>query len=211
MKRRLPLRSIPRLLFVVLLVAACTSRVFADGGRFRFREPAGPFIVTLFTSPDPLTMGRADFSVALERANTPGLLQDANITLVLTPSGRGRPLVLHASHSAATSKWLQAANFSFPAQGRWMVAVVVRSGQEFGQCSGEVQVGSNGPRNLIWDLIPLPLAALLFVLHQRRKLIYNRDRIARSSVALSQIRFRSGKPAYNPEAKRALDGGPERT
>lgn len=160
-----------------LAMCALVQAAFADGGRLRFREPAGPFVVTLFTTPDPLTMGRADFSVAVERAGEPGLVEDAQVELILTPeNAHGRQLVVDASRAAATSKWLQAANFSLPAEGLWKVKVVVRRRREMGECSGEVQVKPAGTRNLVWDVLPVPLAGLLFLLHQRRKKRYRRER-----------------------------------
>ena len=189
-----PTRSAPGKLVLILgavfVVLAYAHPAFADGGRLRFRQPAGPFVVSLFTTPNPLRVGRADFSVAVERSGAQDagadLIPDAQVDLTLTPvSARGKPLILHASHSAATSKWLQAANFSLPARGVWRVTVVVRRGNQVGQCSGEVQVnsagaaGAAGPEGLTWDVMPVPLLALLFVLHQYRKRKYNRARLPR--------------------------------
>lgn len=162
-----------------LVVCAWARPAFADGGRLRFREPAGPFVVTLFTTPDPLTQGHADFSVAMERAGEPGLVEDAQVEFLLAPAdGHGRQFVVDASHVAATSKWLQAANFSFPAKGLWRVKVVVRRGQEMGECSGEVRVRLSGTSDLLWDVLPVPLAGLVFLLHQERKRRYGRERAA---------------------------------
>ena len=180
----------PGALLAVLTIFACANAAFGDGGRLRFRQPAGPFIVTLFTTPDPLTTGRADFSVAVERDGTPGIVQDANVEIVLTAvDEHDRQVILHASHAAATSKWLQAANFSLPARGLWRVQVVVRRGQESGECSGEVRVSAAGNRDLTWDVLPVPLAALLFVLHENRKRKYNQRR--RNRMASSDFRIRS--------------------
>ena len=174
------MRSRAVLLVLAVLIGVQAAR--ADGGRLRFRQPAGPFIVTLFTTPDPLTQGRADFSVAVERAGQPGLVENADVQLILTPA-TGRPIVLHASHAAATSKWLQAANFSLPARGLWRVTVMVRSGVQRGQCSGTVSVGAAGTRDLTWDVLPVPLFGLFLLLHQRRKRVYARQR--RSRLAAS--------------------------
>jgi hypothetical protein len=180
----------------LIVVLLCAASAFADGGRLRFRQAAGPFVVTLFTTPDPLTTGRADFSVAVERDGA--LVQDADIDLVLTPE-KDEPIMLHASHAQATSKWLQAANFTLPRRGRWRVDVKVRRGHEFGECSGDVEVGANWARNVFWDVLPVPIGALLFVLHQRRKGKYQRERQRRSASAgesRSQIvssRLRAGQ------------------
>jgi hypothetical protein len=170
----------------LLIIFAFVNPAFADGGRLRFRQRAGPFVVTLFTSPNPLTKGRADFSVAVERAGVQGLVQDANVQLILMPAeGQGRKLVLHASHEAATSKWLQAVNFLIPARGLWRVTVMVRRGHEAGQCSGEVRVHSTETSDLTWDVFPVPLAALFFLLHGALKRKHHRDRRNRLPVRVA--------------------------
>jgi hypothetical protein len=173
-----------RLVLLIVAIIACVQSARADGGRLRFRQPAGPFIVTLFTTPDPLTQGHADFSVAVERAGQPGLVEDADVQLILTPAN-GHALALHASHAAATSKWLQAANFSIPARGLWQVTVVVRRGNQIGQCSGAIRVGAAGPRDLTWDVLPVPLVGLFLLLHQRRKHKYSRERRSRLASTVS--------------------------
>ncbi|HEX3662722.1 MAG TPA: hypothetical protein VHU89_14900 [Acidobacteriaceae bacterium] len=173
----------------VIFCLGCARGAFADGGRLRFREPAGPFEVTLFTTPDPLTRGEADFSVAVERAGEPGLVQDAQVDLLLTRAdGKGGTLVLHASHAAATSKWLQAANFSLPAAGVWRVTVQVRRGQETGACSGEIHVRAAGARDWTWDVLPVPLAGLFLVLHANRKRKYRRERRRQAALAAARNR-----------------------
>lgn len=167
-----------------LLCLGCARIALADGGRLRFQEPAGPFVVTLFTTPDPLVKGRADFSVAVEQAGEPGLVQDAQVDLVLTPEdGQGGPMVLQASHAAATSKWLEAANFSLPAPGLWRVTVRVRRGAETGECSGEVQVRATNTQQWAWDVLPVPLAGLFFLMHRRRKRAHRRERLRQAERA----------------------------
>jgi hypothetical protein len=175
------------ILIAMLVCLGCVRFACADGGRLRFREPAGPFVVTLFTTPDPLAKGRADFSVAVEQAGEPGLVEDAQVDLVLTRAdGQGSAMVLHASHAAATSKWLQAANFSLPAAGLWRVTVQVRRGAEAGQCSGQVRVEAAGARDWMWDVLPVPLAGLFFLVHANRKRKYGRERRRRVERAAAR-------------------------
>lgn len=155
----------------LLLLCAATSAL-ADGGRVRLHEQAGPFIVTLFTTPDPLRPGEADFSVAVERSGQEGLDQDADVTFTLTPAeGQGRPIVLHASHAQATSRFLQAANFTLPHSGVWNIAIHLREGTDQGSCHGQIDVLAP---NLItdevaWEIAAVPIVVLLFLLHQWRK------------------------------------------
>jgi len=182
------LRPIAVTMLVLFAVLGCTGAAFADGGRLRFRKPAGPFIITLFTTPDPLTAGQADFSVAVERSDAPGLVENAHVDFILTPAqGHGGQLVLHASHAAATSKWLQAASVSLPTRGVWRIMVVARSNQQVGECSGEVLVEGAGSRNLLWDIFPVPLAALLLLVHENRKRMYSRARRTRMARPSSAI------------------------
>jgi hypothetical protein len=163
-----------RFVIAALVALASVHSAHADGGRLRFRKAAGPFIVTLFTTPDPLTQGRADFSVVVERSGQPGLIEDADIHFILTPR-HGQPIMLRASRAGATSKWLQAANFRIPARGVWRVTVLVRRGDQAGQCSGTVRVGGGGTRDLVWDVLPVPLMGLFLLAHWYRKRRYRRE------------------------------------
>uniref|UniRef100_A0A7V4XTF1 YtkA-like domain-containing protein n=1 Tax=Acidobacterium capsulatum TaxID=33075 RepID=A0A7V4XTF1_9BACT len=164
------------LLPLILFVA---THAWADGGRLQFRKPAGPFVVTLFTTPDPLTPGRADFSVVVEKPGTQGIVNDARVTFVLTQAdGHGEPITLQATHGQATTRFLEAANFSLPKQGLWKIAIHVSHGAESGVCAGEFRVA---PPNLItnevaWQIAIVPLIMLLFFLHQWRKRVVARQR-----------------------------------
>jgi len=162
----------------LLLLLSCANIASADGGRLRLHERAGPFVVTLFSTPDPLVAGQADFSAAIERPGTGGLIENASVTYVLTPADGGHPLVLHASHAAATSRFLQAANFMLPHAGIWQVTVVVQQGDEVGKCYGSVRVFpvNLAKERVTWDVAVVPFAAFLFVLHQWRKRNYRKSR-----------------------------------
>ena len=171
---------------LMLLILTLTGRALADGGRLRLREPAGPFIVTLFTTPDPLTPGRADFSVVVEQPNVQGVVGDADVTFMLTPlDGKGEPIMLNATHGQATTRFLQAANFTLPHEGLWRFAIHVQRGTESGECMGEFRVH---PPNLItnevaWQIAIVPLLVLLFLAHQWRKRYAARQRsLARAAA-----------------------------
>lgn len=161
-----------RLILMTLLAVAPLA--LADGGRLRFRQAAGPFIVTLFTTPDPLSAGPADFSVAVERAGVQGMVQDADVTFLLTPLDGGDRIVLRASHDAATSRFLEAANFTLPRAGQWRVTVVVEQGSDAGKCSDTLDVAPAGlvSNQIGWNVLLVLSAVVLFLLHQARKRAY---------------------------------------
>jgi hypothetical protein len=162
-----------QLTFLCFLILSATSLLHADGGRIRLHQQAGPFIVTLFTTPEPLQAGPADFSVAVEKAGAPGLLTDADVTLILTrlDDPDAARIVLPATHQNATSRFLQAANFNIPQGGLWRVRVLVARNGEAAECSTHINILPATPLTspLLAPLLALPLCILLFLLHQWRK------------------------------------------
>jgi len=162
-----------KLAAVVFLALLSAAPLLADGGRIRLHQQAGPFVVTLFTTPDPLVEGSADFSVAVEQVDTPGLVQDAEVTLIFTQPGATEPtrLVVPATHQAATSRFLQAANVQLPRSGSWHVKVIVSSGNQAVECNTSVDVlPKTTLRNqTFWQILTLPLFLGLYLLHRVRK------------------------------------------
>lgn len=157
---------------VVTFFMLSASLLYADGGRLQLHQQTGPFVVSLFTTPDPLTTDMADFSVAVERTGELGIVQDAEITLVLTDVNHPEErLVKQANHQQATSRFLEAANFSFPHSGMWHVLVIVHEGADVATCSANIIVQPRPVyQDRVWTMIALlPLALLMFVLHQRVK------------------------------------------
>jgi hypothetical protein len=162
---------------ILLLVAPAIAH--ADGGRLRFSKIAGPFLVTLFTTPEPLTPGPADFSVMVQDAKTSAILSDAQVTVTLTPrDAASTPLVETASHGIATNRLLQSADFNLPKSGVWKLHLVIKDGAQSAAMDAPIEI-EKGSRQLIliWIFATLPLLAiLLFTLHQKQKL-----RLARNS------------------------------
>jgi len=163
-----------KLLFLLAtLVLLLPAQLWADGGRIRLHRQAGPFLITLFTTPDPLVAGPADFSVAVERADGRGLVQDAEVTLILTTaqSAEGTRMVATATHAAATSRFLQAVNLQLPASGVWHVAVLVSEGADAGSCEADfdVQPQTTYQSQTLWQVLLIPMLILLYVVHQRRR------------------------------------------
>lgn len=155
-------------LVLIALLAGATP-LLADGGRIRIHEKAGPFLITLFTTPDPLTTGAADFSVAVERADQSGMVEDAEVTLLLTRPD-GLRVVQKATHEAATSRFLYAANLALPESGVWQARVNVSQGDQAGECSTSVDVLAQTPlrQQIFWQIVTVPLVVLLFFLHRWR-------------------------------------------
>ncbi len=163
-------------LYVLLVVISGTS-AHADGGRLRFSKTAGPFLITLFTTPEPLTPGPADFSVMVQDAVTGQILPDAVVTLQLDEQD-GRTIRAIADHHRATNQLMQAAALSLPSVGSFRLHLVVRDASREASTDSSliVQPGSR-TAPLIWTFALLPfLAVLLFALQQRQKFKLSQSR-----------------------------------
>jgi len=109
-----------------LLVALATSAL-ANGGTPRTtRARAGPYAVTVFTSPTPLGVGVADVSASVERADTGDLEPDARVIIAAEPVGHaGQAGVFEATHDQASDPNFYAANVRLDSTGTWRFAVQV--------------------------------------------------------------------------------------
>jgi hypothetical protein len=123
----------------------------ANGGTVRAnRQPAGPYAVSIFTSPTPLAVGIADVSVSIERAENGDLEPDARIIIAAEPVGHaGQPGVFEATHDQASDPNFYAANVRLSSTGRWRfdVQVIGRLGE--GTVTFDVDIAEGIPPDRI--------------------------------------------------------------
>jgi hypothetical protein len=114
------------------VVACAAAAAHADGGRLQMRQGAGPFVVSLFTTPESPAVGPADLSVMVEEQGSGSVLLDADVSVTLT-SGDDRiaPVIAHLSHAHATNRLLEDAIVQLPRAGRWHAVIhVSEAGRE---------------------------------------------------------------------------------
>jgi hypothetical protein len=161
-----------------ILIAIYSGIAFADGGRLRFSNVAGPFLVTLFTSPEPLTPGPADFSVMVQDAKSGDILSDAQVTLDLDDASG----TVHgvATHGIAINRLLQAVAINLPNSGPWTLHLNIQQGTRSAALSAPIFVEPGSRQaTLVWTFASLPVVAIiLFSLHQRQKMHLARLRSA---------------------------------
>jgi hypothetical protein len=158
-------------LLIVLLVLSC-AQAFADGGRLRFSRVSGPFLITLFSTPEPLTPGLIDLSVMVQDAKSGDVLSDPIVGISLQrQNGDGSMIYAEATHGNATNKLLQAADIEIPANGRWRMRITVQQGSRTTILDAVIPVEQGSRKTkLIWIFGLLPILALLvFILHQVQK------------------------------------------
>lgn len=139
----------------------------ADGGHTRLQQTSGELVITLFTAPEPLVTGNADFSVMVQDRSTQQLLPDAHITLELrSPSGGVE--IFHLSKGDTINKMLQAASVSLLMAGDWSAVLNVQSGPERALISTSFHVVQNhSRRHIVLTLVILPFVVILLgCIHQ---------------------------------------------
>lgn len=157
-------------LLAPVLLLICTNLLKADSGVMQFRKEAGPFLVTLFSSPSPLRAGPADLSVLVESAQTRTPILDAAVSLHLR-SESGREADAGATHEQATNKLLYAALPTIPGPGTWEVQVMVSRQTTLAKAVGSIQVLPAPPAIVhYWPYFAIvPCLIGLFILNQYLK------------------------------------------
>jgi hypothetical protein len=150
----------------LLCVVVCPATLFADGGTVQFRRQAGPFWITLFTSPAPLRPGAVDLSVLLEAEATRQPLLDAVVQIAIRKDNR--TINLDATRAQATNKLLYASQADIPSPGRWDVNVVVdRNGQQGAAAGTLLVLDPLPPIFMYWPYFAVvPVFIVLFAIHQ---------------------------------------------
>lgn len=156
---------------LVLLLVAGEHLLWADGGKVQLQKQAGPFLLTLFSDPSEIRVGRVDLSVLCQKSEDKSTVLDAKVFLHLTKPG-GVEIVeftLPATHEAATNKTLYAAHLDLPSPGKWRVKVDARRGTDEASVSGDLNVLPKEPLLVTyWPFfVIVPLIALLFAINRR--------------------------------------------
>ncbi|HUY89980.1 MAG TPA: hypothetical protein VMV10_14690 [Pirellulales bacterium] len=95
-----------------------------DGGALQLSQPCGDCVVSVFTSPTTLRVGKIDVSVYVQDSKTSLPVRDAAIFVTAAPAGRdGRAVRHRATAEQAANKLFQAAEFELPEAGRWEFSI----------------------------------------------------------------------------------------
>jgi hypothetical protein len=165
----------------------------ADGGIVRLREAQGPFLVTVFVSPEPVEGAVTDVSVLVQHRLNGDVVLDAEVNLTVDPppemsisesdplcglsptavaSRLGEPTLhsaeLRATREQASNKLLYAAPLKLHAGGDWRLHVTVSQGTDTARfdCLLPVTRPSIGLARLWPYLIFPPIVIIAFAMNQ---------------------------------------------
>jgi hypothetical protein len=155
------------MLLIAIAWSARITRAHADGGAVQFEKSAGPFVVTVFTTPTPLRAGPVDISLMVQSRENHQPVLDCQAIVQLRKEG-GTNIRSAATHEAAQNKLLYAAQVNVPEPGLWELEVAIEHGDDAINVAGEIAVAPANPVLLVyWRSLALPpLLISLFAVNQ---------------------------------------------
>jgi hypothetical protein len=107
-----------------VLFALAQVSIMADGGAVQLRQEAGGLVITVFSSPTPLSVGPADISLLLQKKDGLDPVLDASVSLLFREDAstrfEARPL-----QANARNKLLYATPVTFTKPGKWQMAATI--------------------------------------------------------------------------------------
>jgi hypothetical protein len=158
----------PKLLLPFVMILA-QSTAFADGGTVQLRKEAGALVITVFTSPAPLSAGPADISLLLQNRNGLEPVLDANVSLILRSAASRTEIRTRATREQAQNKLLYAAPVTLTEPGQWQLAVTILRNGELTEAAGTIDVAPAPEMTAShWGYLAFPpLMIVAFVVRER--------------------------------------------
>ncbi len=142
-----------------VLLAALPPNVDANGGTLRLgRATSGPYLVSVWTRPDPPRVGRLDLSVAIMTPDTPRAILDAEARAIATLITDPATLTTtRLERGTGGTPRLYHGNLEVPAVGPYRILIQASGPAGSGEAAFEVDVQPPSP---VATPLALGLAAL---------------------------------------------------
>jgi hypothetical protein len=117
---------------------------------------AGPYLVSVWTEPDPIRVGEFHVTVAVLEPPEPSpsgredgnLVLDATVQVDVKPINQaGQTLVAYATRENAVNKLLYEADLELPSEGQWRVDIQVEGPAGIGNAGFDIEAAA--PRSVI--------------------------------------------------------------
>jgi hypothetical protein len=140
---------------ILLLLLPGTAFAHTEGVMQLASEPAGPYKLTVWTSPDPATTGEElHVAMAVVLAEDASPVLEADIQVRLTPVDGGPVISGAATIENSENKFLHEAILQVETQGDYLVAISV-TGADGGSGQASFPLAVEGGGGLNWTLIVL--------------------------------------------------------
>ena len=130
----------PRKLLLPVVITLAQATAFADGGTVQLRKEAGALVITVFSSPAPLSAGPVDISLLVQNRNGLEPVLDANVSLLLRAEASGTEIQARPTREQAQNKLLYAAPVTLAESGKWQLAITILRNGERTDATGTIGV-----------------------------------------------------------------------
>ena len=113
---------------------------FANGSTVQWRKQAGSLLITVFTTPAPLSAGPVVISLLVQNRNGLEPVLDANVSLLLRADASGGEVQARPTREQAQNKLLYAAPVTLANSGTWQLAVTILRNGERTDATGIIDV-----------------------------------------------------------------------
>jgi len=166
--------TLPKFLLPVVTILT-QAFAFADGGTVQLHKEAGALVITVFSSPAPLSAGPVDISLLLQKRNGLEPVLDANISLLLRSDTSGTEIRARPTREQAQNKLLYAAPVTLAESGKWWLDISILRNGERTEATGTIDVApASEMAASYWGYIAFaPLMIVFFVVREwllRRRL-----------------------------------------
>src|SRR5260370_10063002 len=131
----------PLLIPALVILAQATAR--ADGGTVQLRQESGDLVITVFTSPGPLSVGPVAISLLLQNRDGLEPVLDAKVSLILRDDDSSFELPVRPTRKQATNKLLYAAPVTLSKPGKWHIVVTVLENASETHTAGILEVAAS--------------------------------------------------------------------
>ena len=159
--------TFPKFLLPVVTILT-QAFAFADGGTVQLHKEAGALVITVFSSPAPLSAGPVDISLLLQNRNGLEPVLDANVSLLLRLNASNAEIRTRATREQAQNKLLYTAPVTLADSGKWQLAVTILRNGERTDATGTIEVAPT-PAMVAsyWGYVAFPpLMIVAFVGHE---------------------------------------------
>jgi len=135
----------------------------------QLRREAGDLAITVFTSPAPLSVGRADISLLIQTRNGLEPVLDADVRLMLHGESSNVDFEVRPTRTQAQNKLLYAAPVIFARPGKWHLKVAVVRNGEKASVAGTFEVAPAPARATAYAgyIAFPPVMIVLFIIRER--------------------------------------------
>jgi hypothetical protein len=154
---------------LVLVAMLSQATAFADGGLVQLRKETGAFVITVFTSPSPLSVGPVDISLLVQNRDGLEPVLDADLSVLLRTDPSGAEIRVQPTREQAQNKLLYAAPVTLTESGKWRLGVTILRNGERTDTTGIIEVAP-APEMAAsyWSYIAFPpLVIIAFVVRER--------------------------------------------